>query len=273
MALVNSYATLADIRQRLLDQATYTANTIAFVSVSKTISDSARGLQRFRTGALIRVQGSMFNDGFYVVASGNSASALQVQESLTDEAAGATVTITDYSDQVDDAILESIVTAASRWIDDYTGRRFYAATETRVYTARWPDLLPVDDVLSVTALATDDDGDGVYETAWTSADYDLEPANAALDGRPYRYLLPRPGKAFPLTRRGVRVTGVFGYAAVPPAPVREACLLAAMRLARRRDAVFGVTGSADFGHVRAILSHDPDVTRLLEAYRRLEVYG
>jgi hypothetical protein len=38
-------------------------------------------------------------------------------------------------DPLDDAGLERVIEAVSRWIDADRGRRFYAATETRYYTA------------------------------------------------------------------------------------------------------------------------------------------
>jgi hypothetical protein len=276
VTITNGYATLTDLKERLLKRKTYTAATISFAAGTKIIADSVRGLKRFhQAGDSIRITGSVSNNGYYTIVTGNNPAQIVVSEGLVDEAAGATVTISDVSDQADDAQLESVIEATSRWIDGYTGRRFYAASETRYYTAEWDDLLEVDDLLSVTSLLTDDDGDRVYETTWQATDYDLDPPNAVLDGRPYTaiYLAPNGNTTFPATAKGVKLTGSFGYATTAPPPIKEACLLAAERLSRRKDAIFGVTGSGDMGHVRAILSQDPDVMRLLWNYVKLGVRG
>jgi hypothetical protein len=275
MTITHGYATLTEIKERLLDRHTYTASTLSFDAATKKISDSAHGLRRFQTGDSIQVSGSASNNGFYTIATGGVAAEIVTTEALVSELAGASVALTDVSDQVDDATLESVIEAISRWIDEYTGRRFYAEAETRHYTAEWTDLLQVDDLLSVTTLLTDGDGDRVYETTWQTTDYDLEPYNAALDGRPYTEitLAPNGNYTFPTTAKGVKLTGSFGYAATAPAMVKEACLLAAERLARRKDAIFGVTGSADLGHVRAILNEDPDVKKLLWPFCKLGVRG
>ncbi len=179
-------------------------------------------------------------------------------------------------DTADDATLEAIITAVSRWIDRYCGRRFYttASDETRYYEAAQADRLFMDDIISVTGLATDEDGDGVYETAWAATDYTLEPANAVLDGEPYTAIktTPNGSYAFPVgVSRGVKVVGKFGYSSTTPAPVEEACIIQCARIYRRKDAPFGVTGSPEFGNTAVIMRLDWDVRYMLETYRRLEV--
>lgn len=181
------------------------------------------------------------------------------------------------SDETDDTELERIVTAVSRAIDDYCGRRFYAAAETRYYTAQHSDRLMVDDLLSITTLSTDDDGDRNYENNWAETDYYLYPDNAALDGQPY-WRIDVDGDngdyTFPVgVRRGVKVVGSFGFCATGshPAPVEEACLIQSSRLFRRKDAPFGVAGSGEFGQTMIIARLDPDVKMLLGPYRRVVV--
>lgn len=185
------------------------------------------------------------------------------------------ITVTDTAD---DAILEAVITAVSRMIDNYCDRRFYSsdADEVRYFTATDTDELWCGDLLSVTSLVTDDDGDRVYETTWAATDYELEPYNAAADGEPY-YLIrvaPNGNYAFPVgVAKGVQITGKFGYCALAnvPAPVAEACIIQTQRLFRRKDAPFGITGAAEFGTVTMIARLDPDVRMLLEPYRRIVV--
>ncbi len=175
------------------------------------------------------------------------------------------------TDETDDTELERIITAVSRAIDDYCGRRFYAANETRYYTAMHSDYLLVDDLLSVTLLSTDEDGDRTYETTWTATDYDLEPANAALDGEPYWEIRTAPeGRySFPSTARGVKVTGSFGFASATPAVVEEACLAQCKLVFDARNSVSGVEGGSVNPSVTVSLH--PFVRTLLNPYRRITV--
>jgi hypothetical protein len=193
----------------------------------------------------------------------------------------------------DDTILENVITAVSRWIDTHTGRRFYAASETRYFTAdeyaesaplptyaqslrvtgRGGQIVYVNDLLTVTTLKTDDDGDRTYETTWAATDYDLLPDNALLNGEPYTQvrLAPNGRYTFPLHRRGVQIVGSFGYAATTPAMVKEACLLQSHRLWKRKDAVFGVAGASEMGQILVQIKADPDVQELLKRYIKVWV--
>jgi hypothetical protein len=275
MAITNGYCTLEDIRSRLTIGQRRNALTISFVSGTKTIVDTALGLGMFPTGARIRVQGSTSNDGYYTVATGGVAGSLIVSETLVTEAAGDSVTITDVTDVADDYTLEQIVEAISRAIDNETHRRFYTTgtDETRYYT---PDdsyvLMPDDDMVSVTSVTTDEDGDRVYETAWGAADWELWPYNAALDGKPYleiRATIPAGTYVFPILPKSVKVVGKFGYGATTPAAIREACLLTAEKLFKRKDAIFGIVGSAETGELRQIVKDDPQVGMLLSGFTRI----
>ncbi len=162
--------------------------------------------------------------------------------------------------------LQQAVDAASRWVDRQTGRRFYAtAGEIRYYTAIWqyprwgqygtvygdypwgsPDRpggggvagqhVSIDDFLTVSEVATDTDGDGVYETVWTvNSDYWLGPRNAAADGKPYRSVNRNQvvGRyVFPPYENGIRITGSAGYSATVPDQIRELTMWAAMQFAQ-----------------------------------------
>ena len=83
------------------------------------------------------------------------------------------------SDTTDDAVLDRIIEAVSREIDGYCGRWFYPIVQTRYYRGLAASRVLVDDLLSVTTLKADDDGDRTYGTTWATTDYDLLPFNAA----------------------------------------------------------------------------------------------
>lgn len=172
----------------------------------------------------------------------------------------------------DESHLERLIKAASDEIDGLCNRRFHQTAETRVFTAEWPDLVFVDDIVSVTTLETDDLGDRTYGTAWSPTDYEMEPANSAVVGHPYTSIAlhPRTTKAFPTARRGVRVTGTWGWPAIP-SPVEEACLLIAVRLNQSAKAPFGTAGTVQDGAVQYTPRVDPVVRQLLDPYRRFNI--
>lgn len=167
-----------------------------------------------------------------------------------------------------DSVLMATLEAASRQIDTWTGRRFYSETGARVFTAQMPDVLSfTDDLLSVTTLKTDEDGDRVYEVTWLTTDYDLEP----VAGPPFFWIMTRAKgvRSFPTLRRGVEITGTWGYGSVP-APIKQASLLQAVRLFKRKDAPFGIAGSPELGELQ-VIGPDRDVRELIAPYRRFLV--
>lgn len=174
------------------------------------------------------------------------------------------------TDSTYDSVLEAVVEAASRGIDNYADRRFYAATETRYFTACDSTYALIDDVVSVTTLATDNDGNRAYGTTWASTDYDLSPFNAIARGAPYTRIdvAPLGSKTFPLYTRAVKVVGSFGYAAAVPDVINEAALILSARFFRRKDSPLGVAGFGDLGAIR-VSTVDPDVKTLLAPLRRI----
>lgn len=182
----------------------------------------------------------------------------------------------DVTTTTNDAVIVSMLEAVSRHIDHICGRRFYPATETRYYTASDSAQLFVDDLLSVTTLKTDEDGDRTYEITWQTTDYDLMPYNASTDGVPYTWIevAPDGDYNFPATRKGVELAGSFGYctAANRPYQIMEACLLGAHRMYTRHDTPLGVSASPTLGQMQVIvreLGTDPDFMALLAPFRRL----
>ena len=249
------------------------------------------------------------------------------------------------ADTDDDDRLRADIEAASAWVEDYTGRVFQPRSRTVTYSADFTDLLPVDDLLSLTTLSTltvNSNGTRTYGDTWATTDYDLLPFEP--QDEPYWAIQPNPqGRyTFPRDARGVQLTGLFGYtldtvsvgtlganltdsaltltmsaspsvetlhtlligseqlyvtgvdgvtvtvaargangtaaashlsgAAVSayryPASVIEATALETVRLFRRTDAPFGVTGSPEVGQLQVITKLDPDAVKLLRRFRR-----
>lgn len=180
-------------------------------------------------------------------------------------------------DEQDDATLTLALDSASAQIDAFCDRTFTADAEvtSRLYRAELGGVITVDPISTLTGLVveTDDDGDGTFETTWDTSDYRVEPINAAALGEPWTRIIALGTRWFPRLRYrpGVRVTATYGWpGGAAPAPVKQAALIQASRLWKRKDAPFGVAGSVEFGsEVRLLAKLDPDVESLLRPYRRL----
>jgi hypothetical protein len=176
------------------------------------------------------------------------------------------------SDTSDDAsVYTPALTAASRAIDMSAGRQFGSvASEARVYTAVQERSgvyrIPIDDTQAVATLAVDLDGTFTYATAVT--DFRQLPVNGPVKGRPYTDIELGPTAGVSLGGDRYRATSAWGWTAVP-ATIVAATLLQASRIAKRRDAPFGVAGSPEMGNeLRLLAKLDPDVVVMVSAYRR-----
>jgi hypothetical protein len=177
-------------------------------------------------------------------------------------------------DTQDDAAIEAVIEAVSREIDGICWQRFFtsASNETRYFTAEHKDYLrPPIHIVSINTLKTDEDGDRTYENTWTTADYDLMPYNASLDGESYKWIETSPDGdyLFPdSVKKGVEISGKFGWSSAP-LPVVEACLLGSHRLMARRNSPLGVSGAAAMGNLTLTvktLKADPEFMELLQPY-------
>jgi hypothetical protein len=159
------------------------------------------------------------------------------------------------------------------WLDPVATTRTYPPSEYRDRWCAW-----VDDIGSTVGLVvkTDTAGDGTWADTWAiGTDFQLEPLNAAANGGAYAWtrIVAIGSKTLPCAtgyggqRPTLQVTARHGWSQIPD-PVREATLLKAARLYRRKDAPFGVAGFDEFGPVR-ITRSDSDVVELLGPYMNL----
>jgi hypothetical protein len=180
------------------------------------------------------------------------------------------------TDSVDDSLLEMAIESASRLIDGYTYRYFYnAGTATRDFVASDSYLTIIDDLISLSELKTTDEIGSEYVT-WGSADYQLRPVNGKQDGLnvPYTSILSTDDLLFNILGEQalVRVTGVWGWSAVPIA-VKQATIIQSSRIYKRLDSPLGVAGFGDLGAIRVGRSLDPDVEQLVMPYRIMRTFS
>ena len=188
------------------------------------------------------------------------------------------------TDSTDDTLLENCIEAASRRIDGFTGRFFYQTTQTISWyltdtTVVTPPsynmyVLSVSDLVSITTLKTDDDGDGTFEDTWVAGtDYRLEPLNTALQNRPYNSVVAIGDKTFPVVidppMPGIQINGVWGWPSIPD-DIREAAVIMSLRLFSRYNSPLGVAGFGEMGSV-TVRAVDPDVRDILSAYREIAI--
>lgn len=157
---------------------------------------------------------------------------------------------------------------ASAMVDQDTGRVFTSTVATKTLMSAGEQLLVVPDLVSVTSIKVDEDGDGVFEETLTAADFELISFNETHAGWPYQ-AINRIDDFWPIPvwggrRRLVEVVGTWGWASVPM-PIKQATLLMAARQVARGNASLGVQGVSDFGPF-SIRNTDPDYVALIRPY-------
>lgn len=186
----------------------------------------------------------------------------------------------NITDTVSDFQLQTAVQAAARAIEGYCGRYFFQLAETRTYVPYniWEQ--PIDDLVSITALNVDYDGDGIFETAWVqNVDYELAfgpyefNQNVTGEARPYtlvRVINAAGGGRFfpfiwPFSRLDrVQVIGTWGWPEVPFG-IKQATVQVASEFFKLKDSPFGLAGTSEFGVVR-VPKQNPYIMKLLTPY-------
>jgi hypothetical protein len=178
------------------------------------------------------------------------------------------------ADTDDDALLEDLVTQASRAIDAFTGRQFYATSEARMFDTPDTQMLWLyDDLLSITTL-TNGGGNTI-----ASGSYVLYPANRtpkfAIE------LLGHDGVSWQVSSttgssvQAISVNGSWGFSSSTPDDVELACLILATDAYRKRVGDMGESGGEVLpGGVRVLPAGFPRrVSDLLQPYVRVVTYA
>lgn len=169
--------------------------------------------------------------------------------------------------------VESAIESASRSIEQFCGREFHATTSSaRYFDSLDGVIVRIDDASTVSAIAVDSGDDGTHATAVTT--YQLLPhggRSLVLGAVPYTAVKALRFNVWPTTNEragAVKVTGVWGWSAVPTA-VKRSCAVYAHELLRDREATFGGVLATTEGV--AIGARIPQRVRdLLAPYRRVE---
>lgn len=182
------------------------------------------------------------------------------------------------SDDHDDVVLAGIIESASRAIDQYCDRYFGQTGTTgspvqRLYRATSTRQVLVDDLVTLTDVEVDYSGYAETFTSLGATSVIKQPVNAAtlVPAQPYTVLLAKPSAVLPQAPGWVRVSGVWGWPAIPQ-QIRDACVLQTVRLFKSRDVPLGVMGGSDMlAPMRLPGGLHPDARILCEPFRRLGI--
>ncbi len=109
----------------------------------------------------------------------------------------------------DDAVLIDALEASTKEIDSYTGRRFSVEYRTKYFEGA--NRLWVNDLLTVSTIKLDEDGNASFEATLTSSDYNLLPLN----DYPKNCIEPSDNGDYGSfaygVKKGVEIVGEWGY--------------------------------------------------------------
>lgn len=179
------------------------------------------------------------------------------------------------SDSVDDAVIDIAIEAASRYIDVQTKRIYYPQSASSQYFGVVdidPDgatLWIKDDLVSLTKLTN---GDG---TEIPTAEVVTVPANRTpkyaikiKSGSVYAWNLPSDGDEEDI----YTVYGVWGYGASVPTDIKQATILLATNIYRRRSGTNETAGAVHVTAAGVVVTPEdiPSLTKdIIKAYRKV----
>ena len=194
------------------------------------------------------------------------------------------------NDNTFDSALTDVINAVSREVEWLCNQRFWVnvADETRYFSPSQNDQCLVNDLVSITSLATDTNLDRTYATVWATTDYDLYPYDASFlnepywrvdctpngnnhfNARPYSNLYRTPYYSTQGNQKFVQIVGKFGWPAVP-AQVQQATLLWCLKTWGRQATPLGIFSMSNLGQIQMpfpvqVPAIDPEIQSLLAPY-------
>lgn len=197
----------------------------------------------------------------------------------------------------DDAVLLALLTAASRALDNVTGREFLgfvaqSSATAREYTGRGISVQPIEECVEITKVEVKESPESSDYTEWSTDDWIAfrgDPEYPDFNNLPYTMLMSDPtgdediftsGKYGSLRGfkpsnesppRGVptvRITAKWGYAVSVPEPIKEATIVQATIWYKRGESAWSdVLTDADFGEKRYVRALDPAVILMVKMGR------
>lgn len=188
-------------------------------------------------------------------------------------------TAMSLSTSTDDDFIQQIIGQAQKQIDEYLGFNFQtegtaAAPATRVFDGNGGYQLLIDPMLSLSSVkirtysySTDPDTLDVTRTSSDGGDISgsifLGPA-----GLDFGFILERVNNTFPLAKRNIVVSGVWGKFATVPADIKRACTRLAIHYYKQRDANYqNKTANEQMGMMVFTQSMPKDICEILDPHK------
>lgn len=174
------------------------------------------------------------------------------------------ITSEDYDD-----MLQGMIEQAKEFIDGFCNREFDTVTATARCFDGAGTILFIDDLISIDAsgFKLDLDGDGNYESILATTDYELYPLNTTPKTHIKISSNSNYGGFASGIKKGVEITGTWGYASTIPKPIRRASIIQVCRWFKRKDSAFAdVIGTTEMGQVIMYKGLDPDIALILKPY-------
>jgi len=184
-----------------------------------------------------------------------------------------------------DTVLSEMITAASRLIDKEVGggKDYFDVPTTdtiRYFDGSGEEEQYVDPMISLTSVSVSESGGRASSnyTDWTEdTDYYVWPYNYSALNKPIEKLIVdnfagSKGKFYSV-KKGIKVTGRFGYSDNPPDDIVQAVKITVMRwFMRSKQAYQDTSASAELGQLMYTKSLDPDVIEILKQYKLNKVF-
>lgn len=179
-----------------------------------------------------------------------------------------------------DVRIDSWITAAQNYVENYTGRKFEtpAADETKYFDGHGGRTLYIDDMTTITSVQTLElDGATVDETLVENTDFFAYPLNDT----PKHILKLTPESdigSWPIGKKRIKIVGKFGYKSTVPDDIKLVVtqLVAAIINVGRQGAEGGIKSeslgdySASYGSLDDIATR-LGVKQILDTYKLLEI--
>jgi len=171
--------------------------------------------------------------------------------------------------------LHLIDTTKSQFVAADVGRPIYNSTDKTaaiitVYNSTSDVTLDTDIMTSgegyiIGGFRLDEDGDGVYESTVATTDYILYPLNKS----PKTFIKISPNSSYggfaAGVKKGVQITGTWGYSTILHKTVGRAALIQVCRWFKRKDSAYATeVGTSELGTIAIGRGLDPDIALILE---------
>lgn len=170
-----------------------------------------------------------------------------------------------------DSVFNRALAAASRQIEQDTGRKFELATETRLARIDPDGVARFRDLVTATAVLIDQNADDTPEATAATTDYLLGPLTDEFGGTPARYQWMRARRNSSVRFAPgwlVSIAGTWGYVvdSLPPEDIVQATLIRTAWIVARRDAQLGTVAIPGVGVAASVQRWDTDYWQLIGPY-------